>query len=215
MKKIIIALALICTIAIPISSYADYQIGEAYTTHISQMEQITQIKFQLVALIKTLIAELQSQLGILKQQESTIPVRKLDPIISTPVIENPIIIKKTNIMVEDIKYDHFTYQINPTPVPFDEITKATVVVKLLSKNGDPIIGKEVSIVQNPGSSWTGMKSDENGEVSIELTVQGKMNNFLIISVIEQSTKRIAIPTLFEGKIWNWVDGEGGSFTEQL
>lgn len=62
MKKFIIMLALCAVVMLPFSANAEVLMGEAYTTQIEPMEQIAQLRSQLIALIKELILTLQAQL---------------------------------------------------------------------------------------------------------------------------------------------------------
>lgn len=118
----------------------------------------------------------------------------------------------------DLIYDHFTYSINPNPVVSG--STALVTVKLFSKSGKALADKNVSLVQfsslcssgGSGRNASALTSDANGNLQYDLSIDQKMNNFLSIGVVAEPTKCVAIPTSFEGQIWNWNSADGGYFT---
>lgn len=217
MKKFIIVILL----ALSLLSIAPIVKGEIVSEPIS-VEQ--ELRMQLIDLIKQLIISLQEQLLVM-QQQSTLQqqiILQNEQIINKPevVVKEPI---PAVIPPENKTYDSFLSTISPSVVPFDG-SKAKITIKILNTDKNGLSGKEVtfglykcrcsdqSVQTSRGYFWT-MVSDENGEISFDVTVTGKMNNFLNVQVTGEPMKWVTIPTSFENQIWNWDESNGGYFTK--
>lgn len=166
--------------------------------------------------IQSQIALLQQQLDTLNNQNQATPQVQQN---TQQIVQSQPINSAQTTMVEDKIYDHLTYTINPNPAPFDGTTQANIVVNLINKSGLPLSGKEVVVglakgYKNLPSDTLNLISDANGQVAFNGIMSSKMNNFLLITIVGEPSKWITIPTSFEGKIWNFTEADGGSFTPQ-
>lgn len=69
MKKLIITIALALAIASPFTTHAQVLMGDAYTDQIQPMEQIAELRLQLISLLTQLINALQAQLQAIQAQQ--------------------------------------------------------------------------------------------------------------------------------------------------
>ena len=72
-------MAMCAVVIMPISAHAEVLMGEAYTTQIEPMDQIAQLKFQLISLIQQLIQTLQAQLDAITASQGTGTIQSTNP----------------------------------------------------------------------------------------------------------------------------------------
>lgn len=107
--------------------------------------------------------------------------------------------------IDDLTFDHFTYTVNPTPVPRSSL--ATVTLKLVSKTGLPWNGRVVvdHDSQNVGRIWD---ATSNGEITLTYTSPTLYNTLRVYvydpapdALINPLRKDISVPSIFEGQIY--------------